>query len=66
MKKNEKDIKKDTKRKIYYLDENLPLNVRMEVWIGRHWKQVLFFSLGLVFLTVVWANYNISGLKSAL
>lgn len=67
MKKNEKNIKKDTtKRKIYYLDESLPLDVRMEGWIGRHWKQVLFFSLGLVFLTVVWANYNISGLKSAL
>lgn len=64
--KDKEKIVKSGAKKIYYLDDNLPLDVRMEGWIGRHWKQVLFFSLGIVFITTIWANYNISGLKSAL
>lgn len=51
------------KKRVEYIDERK--DVAMEGWIGRHWKQVLFFSLGLVFITVTWAMYNVQGLKKA-
>lgn len=56
------------KKKIEYNDA-VPagrVDMVMEAWIGRHWKQVMIVCLVLVLLTVIWSMVNVSGLKSTM
>lgn len=50
----------------YLIDSELPLDKKAEIWVGRHYKHILIFSLGFSFLTLILSFFLVSRIESTL
>jgi len=54
------------KNGVVYEDERLRKDVLMEAWIGRHWKQVFFFTVFIILMCVIWVSLTMRNASIAI